>query len=52
MFYITALLFGLALYFGIGGFRNNDSGLKGLALGLGMAGVGTLIIMMFAYSVL
>ncbi|MBT4857212.1 hypothetical protein HON52_03425 [Candidatus Uhrbacteria bacterium] len=52
MFYVTALLAFLTLYFGISGFKNGDSDKKGLAFALLTATLGTLLITMFAFNAL
>ncbi len=52
MFYVTAALFLLGIYFAFSGYRNGDPQKKGMALALFMAGFGTLLIMFFALSAL
>jgi len=52
MYFVSAFLFFLAIYFGISGFRSGDKDLQTFAFGFFIAGIGTVIITFFALSVL
>jgi hypothetical protein len=52
MLFVSAFCFFLAIYFGVAGFRDDDSGFKGMALAFLMAGIGTALISAFAFSVI
>ena len=52
MYFVSAFLFFLAIYFGISGFRSDDKEMKGMALGFLLAAVGTVLITIFALSAL